>query len=116
MEAGELFDKFYQEQVEDNTADGAIWEYKNDIEKLMIDYHNSQLEPLREHIKNIIEFNLGHEVFFLERTINEVDHLKKVELTGMKSIDLLNLIETKYPEYQTWVVYSLLFLETKLNP
>jgi len=100
--AGEMFDAFYKEQTDNGTADGRIWEYKDDIEKLMIEYHNSQLEPLKEHIKNVVEYNLSHEVSFLEKTI-------------MKSTDLLNLVETEYPEYKSWVVYNLLVLDTKLN-
>lgn len=113
--AGEMFDAFYKEQTDNGTADGSIWEYKDDIEKLMIEYHNSQLEPLKEHIKNVVEYNLSHEVSFLEKTINEIHPVQNVQLTGMKSTDLLNLVETEYPEYKSWVVYNLLVLDTKLN-
>lgn len=36
--AEKLFDDFYNQQQENGTSDGAIWEYKNDIIKIMNDY------------------------------------------------------------------------------
>jgi len=36
--ASRLFEQFFRDQQEKNQADGAIWEYKNDIIKLMIGF------------------------------------------------------------------------------
>lgn len=36
--AEQMFDTFYKEQVNNGTADGAIWEYKDDIQQLMINF------------------------------------------------------------------------------
>ena len=36
--ANKLFTDFYGQQVDNNTADGAIWEYEKDITKLMIEF------------------------------------------------------------------------------
>jgi uncharacterized phage protein (TIGR01671 family) len=38
--AGEMFDAFYKEQTDNGTADGCIWEYKDDIQLLMINFSN----------------------------------------------------------------------------
>ena len=115
MEAAELFDRFYQEQINDGTADGSIWEYKDDIEKLMVDYHNAQMEPIREHIKKIVDSNIKHEIFFLERSINEEKVEHDVDLSGMETIEIKALIEKTYPEFITWEVYHLVTLDSILN-
>lgn len=115
MEAGELFNKFYQEQVDKGTADGSIWEYKSDMEKLMVDYHNVQMESIREHIKKIVDSNIKHEIFFLERTINEEKSEHDVDLMSMETSEIKTLIEETYPEFITWEVYSLVTLDSILN-
>lgn len=38
MTAEEFWQKFYTEQIDEDTADGAIWEYKYDIKQLMIEF------------------------------------------------------------------------------
>lgn len=38
MTAEEFWQKFYTEQINKDTADGAIWEYKYDIKQLMIEF------------------------------------------------------------------------------
>ena len=115
MEAGELFDKFYQEQVEKGTADGSVWEYKSDMEKLMVDYHNSQMEPFKKRLKKTIEYSLAQELFFVEKVINDEYSDQPVIFSGLTSEEILKIIDEQYPQCNTWIVYDLLVLDVKLK-
>lgn len=54
MKAEELFDEFYQKQVKDGTADGAIWEYKDDIIELMKTFATLHIQAaLKEALESI---------------------------------------------------------------
>jgi len=52
MTAEEFWQKFYTEQIENDTADGAIWEYKYDIKQLMIEFAQHHVKNIKEVLQN----------------------------------------------------------------
>lgn len=48
--AESLYNEFYNKQLENDTVDGAIWEYEGDIIKLMINFATLKVIEAREAI------------------------------------------------------------------
>lgn len=116
MKPAELFDKFYQKQIKDGTADGSIWEYKDDIEKLMVEYHNAQMDSISEHIKRIVDNDNDTLVHFFKREVEISSNSSFAsEILNMKTNELIEFINVEFPHWKESVFYSILILKSKTN-
>lgn len=114
--AGEMFDAFYKEQTDNGTADGSIWEYKDDIEKLMVEYHNAQMDSILEHIKRIADNDNDTLIHFFKREVElSSNSFFASEILNMKTNELIEFINVEFPHWKESVFYSILILKSKTN-